>query len=159
MCTAVWHTLYCGLRCRQCGLAVALVSNCKSQDRFQREKTLGLEWGLNPQPYISSVMLYQAPWEQGCGEEGLQVLVNISWHKNTRMLTIYCTYCWYYPLIAHNSLQGQQSWDGAVSIIKGQVQWWYYKLCPALGLSVSNFVYLINRLYTNHSLIKVSVTL
>ena len=33
------------------------------------EKTLGLEWELNPQPHIYGVMLYhlscQAPWEQG----------------------------------------------------------------------------------------------
>ena len=46
---------------------------------FSKEKILGLEWGLNPQPHISSVMLYQlsyqAPLEQGGGEEGIQVLV------------------------------------------------------------------------------------
>ena len=62
-------------------LTVALVS--KSQDLFLRrkkkQKTLGLEWKLNPQPHISGVMLYQlsyqAFWEQGCGEEGIQVLV------------------------------------------------------------------------------------
>ena len=60
-------------------ILVALVS--KFQDLFPRKKTLGLEWGSNPQPHISGVMLYQlsyqAPWEQGGGEEGIhcQVLV------------------------------------------------------------------------------------
>ena len=55
-------------------------STCMQVPRFSfKEKTLGLEWGSNPQPHISSVMLYQlsyqAPWEQGGGEEGIQVLV------------------------------------------------------------------------------------
>ena len=52
-------------------LAVALV--CKSQHLLPRKKTLGHEWGLNPQPHISGVMLYQlsyqAPWEQVVGRK------------------------------------------------------------------------------------------
>ena len=49
------------------------------QDLFWGKNTLGLEWGSNPQPHISSVMFYQlsyqAPCEQHGGEEGIQVLV------------------------------------------------------------------------------------
>ena len=46
---------------------------------FSKEKNLGLKWELNPQPHISSAVLYQlsyqAPWEQGGEEEDIQVLV------------------------------------------------------------------------------------
>ena len=45
---------------------------------LSKEKSLGLEWESDPQSHTSGVMLYQlsyqAPWEQGGGEEGIQVL-------------------------------------------------------------------------------------
>ena len=46
---------------------------------FLGKKISGLEWESNPHSHISGVMLYQlsyqAPWEQGGGKEGIQVLV------------------------------------------------------------------------------------
>ena len=46
---------------------------------YSLEKISRLEWESNPHSHISGVMLYQlsyqAPWEQGGGKEGIQVLV------------------------------------------------------------------------------------
>ena len=55
-------------------------STCMQVPRFfSLEKISGLEWESNPHSHISGVMLYQlsyqAPWEQGGGKEGIQVLV------------------------------------------------------------------------------------
>ena len=51
----------------------------KSRDFFPWKKISGLEWESNPHSHISGVMLYQlsyqAPWKQGGGKEGIQVLV------------------------------------------------------------------------------------
>ena len=67
---------------KQCSesLTVALVYYMQVPRSFSpRKKALGLVWESNQWPHISSVMLYQlsyqAPWEQGGGEEGIQVLV------------------------------------------------------------------------------------
>ena len=58
-------------------ITVALVY--KSRDFSSWKKISGLEWESNPHSHISGVMLYQlsyqAPWEQGGGKEGIQVLV------------------------------------------------------------------------------------
>ena len=46
-----------------------------------REITLGLEWGSNPHPHISSVMLYQLSYQalaivsKAVGRKGIQMLV------------------------------------------------------------------------------------
>ena len=64
-------------------------STCMQVPRsFSEEKTLGLEWGSNPQPHISGMMLYQlsyqAPWEQVVGRyTSASFLGKRSWDLHT----------------------------------------------------------------------------
>ena len=80
-------------------LIILSSSTCMQVPRFfSRKKTLGLEWGSNPQPHISGVMLYQlsyqAPWEECSEEEGIQVLVLGAHYIKINILLLWNTPGW-----------------------------------------------------------------